>query len=55
MVQFTDRQYEMILQTTRDLRKLQKRQRGNTITDVQRKELELLSRTLTNQLANCQR
>ena len=54
-VQFTDRQYEMILQTARDLRKLQKRQRGNTITDVQRKELELLSRTLTNQLANCQR
>lgn len=55
MVVFTDNQFSLIQQTARDLRKLQKKQRGNTFTDAQRTELELLTRTLTNQLANCQR
>lgn len=54
-VMFTKDSFAQVQQTMRDLRKLDRQIRGNTITDKQRNELSFLLTMLTNQLAEHQR
>lgn len=54
-VMFSQDAFANVQQTMRDLRKLERQLRGNTITDKQRNELSFLLVMLTNQLAEHQR